>query len=42
MITMLNMLGYLYPNLDRWLLVYWFIFLTSHASNYYRSYRKVS
>jgi two-component system LytT family sensor kinase len=31
---------YLYPNLDRWLLVYWFIFLMSHASNYYRSYRE--
>lgn len=31
---------YLYPNLDRWLLVYWFIFLLSHASNYYRSYRE--
>jgi len=25
---------------DRWLLVYWFIFLTSHAANYYRSYRE--
>ena len=31
---------YLYPNLDRWLLVYWFIFLMSHASNYYQSYRE--
>lgn len=31
---------YLYPNLDRWLLVYWFIFLLSHASNYYKSYRE--
>lgn len=31
---------YLYWNLDRWLLVYWFIFLTSHAANYYRSYRE--
>ena len=31
---------YLYWNLDRWLLVYWFIFLMSHASNYYRSYRE--
>ena len=40
MITMLNMFGYLYPNLDRWFLVYWFIFLMSHASNYYKSYRK--
>jgi two-component system LytT family sensor kinase len=31
---------YLYWNLDRWLLVYWFIFLSSHAANYYRSYRE--
>jgi len=31
---------YLYWNLDRWLLVYWFIFVMSHASNYYRSYRE--
>lgn len=31
---------YLYPNLDRWLLVYWFIFLMSAAFNYYRSYRE--
>jgi sensor histidine kinase YesM len=31
---------YFYPNLDRWLLVYWFIFLMSHASNYYQSYRE--
>jgi two-component system LytT family sensor kinase len=31
---------YLYWNLDRWLLVYWFIFLSSHAANYYKSYRE--
>ncbi|PYS70776.1 MAG: hypothetical protein DMF69_12515 [Acidobacteria bacterium] len=31
---------YLYPNLDRWLLVYWFIFLSSHALNYYHIYRE--
>ncbi len=31
---------YLYPNLDRWLLVYWFIFLMSHALNYYNIYRE--
>ena len=31
---------YMYFNLDRWLLVYWFIFLMSHASNYYQSYRE--
>jgi two-component system, LytTR family, sensor kinase len=40
LITPMHTFGYLYPNLDRWLLVYWFIFLMSHASNYYKSYRK--
>ena len=39
-ITPLRLLGYLYPNLDRWLLLYWFILLMSHAFNYYNSYRK--
>ena len=39
-ITPLRLLGYLYPNLDRWLLVYWVILLMSHAFNYYNSYRK--
>ena len=39
-ITPLRLLGYLYPNLDRWLLVYWLILLMSHAFNYYNSYRK--
>ncbi len=39
-ITPLRMFGYVYPNLDRWILVYWFIFLMSHAFNYYNSYRK--
>jgi sensor histidine kinase YesM len=39
-ITPLRLLGYMYPNLDRWLLVYWFIILMSHAFNYYNSYRK--
>lgn len=39
-ITPMRLFGYLYPNLDRWLLVYWFIFLMSHAFNYYNSYRK--
>jgi sensor histidine kinase YesM len=32
--------NYLYPNLDRFLLVYWFIFVMSHAWNYYYSYRE--
>ena len=39
-ITPLAVFGYLYPNLDRWLLVYWVILLMSHAFNYYNSYRK--
>ena len=39
-ITPMRLFGYLYPNLDRWLLVYWFILLMSHAFNYYNSYRK--
>lgn len=40
MITPMNTFAYYYPNLDRWLLVYWFIFLMSHAFYYYRSYRR--
>jgi two-component system LytT family sensor kinase len=40
MITPMYTFGYYYPNLDRWMLVYWFIFLMSHAFYYYRSYRK--
>jgi len=40
LITPLSVFGYLYPNLDRWLLVYWFIFLMSHTINYYNSYRR--
>src|SRR5918999_21549 len=39
-ITPLRLLGYMYPNLDRWLLVYWLILLISHAVNYYNSFRK--
>jgi two-component system LytT family sensor kinase len=39
-ITPMRLLGYLYPNLDRWLLVYWLMLLMSHAFNYYNSYRK--
>jgi two-component system, LytTR family, sensor kinase len=40
LITPMNTFAYYYPNLDRWMLVYWFIFLMSHAFNYYRSYRR--
>jgi two-component system LytT family sensor kinase len=39
-ITPLRLAGYMYPNLDRWLLFYWLILLMSHAFNYYNSYRK--
>ena len=39
-ITPLRMLGYVYPNLDRWLLLYWLILFMSHAVNYYNSFRK--
>jgi sensor histidine kinase YesM len=40
LIAPFRMFSYLYYNLDRWLLVYWFILLMSHAFNYYISYRK--
>lgn len=36
----LRVFGFLYYNLDRWMLVYWFILLMSHAFSYYNSYRK--
>ena len=39
-ITPFRLFGYLYYNLDRWILVYWFIILMSHAFNYYNSFRK--
>ncbi len=39
-ITLYWTFDYLYPNLDRWLLVYWFIFLISHTLNYYHIYRE--
>jgi two-component system LytT family sensor kinase len=39
-ITPLRVFGFLYYNLDRWLLIYWFILLMSHAFSYYNSYRK--
>jgi len=39
-ITFLRVFGFLYNNLDRWLLIYWFILLMSHAFSYYNSYRK--
>ena len=39
-ISPLRVFGFLYYNLDRWVLVYWFILLLSHAFNYYSSFRK--
>jgi two-component system LytT family sensor kinase len=39
-LTLFWAFDYLYPNLDRWLLVYWFIFLMSQALNYYHSFRE--
>jgi two-component system, LytTR family, sensor kinase len=39
-ITPFRVFNFLYYNLDRWVLVYWFILLLSHAFNYYNSYRK--
>jgi two-component system, LytTR family, sensor kinase len=39
-VTPFRVFSYLYYNLDRWLLVYWFILLMSHAFNYYNSFRK--
>lgn len=35
-----RLLNYVYYNLDRWVLVYWFTILMSHAFNYYNSFRK--
>lgn len=39
-IAPLRMINYVYYNLDRWVLVYGFILLMSHAFNYYNSFRK--
>lgn len=39
-ITALRVFGFIYANLDRWLLIYWLLLLISHAFNYYNSYRK--
>jgi two-component system, LytTR family, sensor kinase len=39
-ITPFRLVSSIYYNLDRWVLVYWFILLMSHAFNYYNSYRK--
>ena len=39
-ITPFRVFGFIYYNLDRWLLIYWAILLMSHAFSYYNSYRK--
>lgn len=39
-ITPFRSFGYIYYNLDRWLLIYWLILLMSHAFSYYHSFRK--
>jgi LytS/YehU family sensor histidine kinase len=39
-IAPINVASFVYYNLDRWALVYWFILLLSHAFNYYHSFRK--
>jgi two-component system, LytTR family, sensor kinase len=39
-IAPISLASYVYYNLDRWVLVYWFILLLTHAFSYYHSYRK--
>lgn len=39
-ITLFRIFNFVYYNVDRWLLFYWFILLLSHAFNYYHSFRK--
>ncbi len=39
-LTLLHISQFLIYNIDRWLLTYWVIVLSSHAFNYYRSFRK--
>jgi two-component system LytT family sensor kinase len=39
-ITPFRLFSFTYNNLDRWILIYGFILLLSHAFNYYNSYRK--
>ena len=39
-LTPLNILQFIIYNVDRWLLTYWVIVLSSHAFNYYKSFRK--
>jgi two-component system LytT family sensor kinase len=39
-LTPLRILQFIIYNVDRWLLTYWVIVLSSHAFNYYRSFRQ--
>jgi len=39
-LTALHIAQFLIYNVDRWLLTYWVIVLSSHAFNYYKSFRK--
>ena len=39
-LTLLHVGQFLVYNVDRWLLTYWVIVLSSHAFNYYKSFRK--
>jgi two-component sensor histidine kinase len=39
-LTALHIAKFLIYNVDRWLLTFWVIVLSSHAFNYYRSFRK--
>lgn len=39
-ISWLRVFNFIYFNLDRWLLIYWFILGMSHALSYYNSFRK--
>jgi LytS/YehU family sensor histidine kinase len=39
-ISLFRIFNFAYYNLDRWLLVYWFILILRHAFDYYHSYRK--
>jgi len=39
-LTSLNIFQFIIYNVDRWLLTYWVVVLSSHALNYYQSFRK--
>jgi two-component system, LytTR family, sensor kinase len=39
-IASFRLFNFIYYNLDRWMLIYWFILGMNHAFNYYNSFRK--